>query len=361
MSMANETMNLTPQDKSNFFVRVLKYFVPWKGDGVSEVIRKFVFVFAIIIFCVSLGQLKAFLQTSEADKSYVQKIQDELEPVFDSSTPDDSNRVASPEDESPEAQSKDRVVQPWAKKLVKRNSDAVGWIRIPDWTDANGNLYINYPVLQYVSDDPSIGNEYYLKKNIDKQYYESGSIYADCMVPIDENGQADNITVYGHHMRSLGTAFTHLAEYKQGVDFLKKHPVIEFNTIYENNQKYVIVGCYIANKDESQDNGKIFDYWRYRNFDEDHTFESFITNVRKYSWYSSEVECDEDDDYLTLQICSNEVEGLRWIITAKKMDADDNLDLIVKSYKEKADKDVYFPKCWRDVWGNTKQYFGWAY
>ncbi|MDE6148707.1 MAG: class B sortase [Ruminococcus sp.] len=359
MSMANETLNLTPKDNGNFFVRVLKYFIPWKGDGKNEVIRKFVFIFSIVVFCFSLGQLKAFLQTDEEEKSYVQQMQADLSPTFDSVNDDSS--IASPEDESPEAQSNERIVQNWAKKLVKRNSDSVGWIRIPDWTDSNGNLFIDYPVLQYVSDDPSVGNNYYLKKNIDKEYYESGSIYADCMVPIDENGQADNITIYGHHMRSLGTAFTHLAEYKQGVDFLKKHPVIEFNTIYESNQKYVIIGCYIANVEESQDNGKIFDYWRYRNFDEEHTFESFIENVRKYSWYSSEVECEEDDDYISLQICSNEVNDLRWIITAKKMDADDNLDLIVDSYKEKADKDVYFPKCWRDVWGNTKKYFGWAY
>ncbi len=358
MSMANETLNLTPKDNSNFFVRVLKYFIPWKGDGKNEVIRKFIFIFSIVVFCFSLGQLKAFLQTDEEEKSYVQKMQAELSPTFESE--DDSNTV-SPEDESPDAQSKERKVQSWAKKLVKRNSDSVGWIRISDWTDSSGNLFIDYPVLQYVSDDPRVGNNYYLKKNIDKEYYESGSIYADCMVPIDEKGQADNITIYGHHMRSLGTAFTHLAEYKQGVDFLKKHPVIEFNTIYESNQKYVIIGCYIANTEESQDNGKIFDYWRYRNFDEDHTFESFIENVRKYSWYSSDVECDEDDDYISLQICSNEVKDIRWVITAKKMDADDNLDLIIDSYKEKADEDVYFPKCWRDIWGNEKQYFGWAY
>ncbi|MBQ9374992.1 MAG: class B sortase [Ruminococcus sp.] len=360
MSMANETINLTPKDNSNFFVRVFKTLVPWKGDNAREILRKIVFLTAIVVFVVSLGQLKGFLQEDEKDKTYVQKMQQELEPVFDSSLAEPSSKV-SPDDEAPEAEIKARVVQPWAKKLVKRNSDAVGWIKIPDWTDNAGNLYINYPVLQYVSDDPSIGNEYYLKKNIDKQYYESGSIFADCMVPIDKNGQADNITIYGHHMRALGTAFTHLAEYKQGVNFLKKHPIIEFNTIYESNQKYVIIGCYIANKDESQDNGRIFDYWRYRKFDEEHTFENFISCVRKYSWYSSNIECDEDDDYISLQICSNEVEGLRWIITAKKMDADDNLDLIIKSYKEKANKDIYFPKCWRDVWGNTKQYFGWAY
>ena len=67
-----------------------------------------------------------------------------------------------------------------------------------------------------------MGNNYYLKKNIDKEYYESGSIYAGIVwFRLMKKGQADNITIYGHHMRSLGTAFTHLAEYKQGVDFLK--------------------------------------------------------------------------------------------------------------------------------------------
>lgn len=353
MSMANEVYNLAPRDESNFFVRFLKYFIPWKGDNKNEIVRKIIFAFSIVVFCISINQLKAFLQEDAAEKNYALQVRDELSPDFN----DDGIDA----DDSPEASLKERVIQPWAEKLVKRNSDAVGWIKIPDWNDTNGNPYIDYPVLQYVSDNTDVGNKYYLKRNIDKKYYESGSIFADCIVPIDENGQADNITIYGHHMRKLGTAFTHLAEYKQGVDFLKKHPVIEFNTIYESNQKYVIIGCFVTNSEEWQDGGNIFDYWRYRNFDEEHTFKSFIANVKKYSWYSSDVECEEDDDYISLQICSNEVKDMRWVIVAKKMDADDNLDLIVDSYKEKADKDIYFPKCWRDVWGNTKKYFGWAY
>ena len=360
MSMANEVYNLAPKDESNFFVRFIKYFVPWKGDNRNEVLRKIVFVFSIVVFCFSVGELRAFLQEDEDETNYAIQVRKDLSPVFD------DEEIAA--DDSPEAAKRNRVVQPWAQKLVKRNSDAVGWLKIPDWGDDTGNLYIDFPVLQYVSDNTDIGNEYYLHKNIDKEYYESGSIFADCVAPIDKNGQPDNITLYGHHMRRLGTAFTHLAEYKQGVEFLKKHPVIEFNTIYESKQKYVIIGCCIVNKDETLDNGKIFDYWRYREFDEEHPFKEFISNVKKYSWYSCDVKCDADDDYLTLSSCSNEAGAVgndeakaRWIIVAKKMTAEDNLDLIVDSYKDKADKDIYFPKCWRDIWGNTKQYFGWAY
>ena len=89
-------------------------------------------------------------------------------------------------------------MQAWAKKLLKRNKEVVGWIKIPGFTNSEGKEYINYPVLQH-SD-----NDYYLTHNIDNQPYESGSIYADYVVPIDKNGQADNITIYGHHMRKLG-------------------------------------------------------------------------------------------------------------------------------------------------------------
>jgi len=46
---------------------------------------------------------------------------------------------------------------------------------------------------------------------------------------------------------------------------------------------------------------------------------------------------------------------------AKKLTPRDNIDLIIKSYKEKPDKDVYFPKYWRDLYGNNKIYKGWEY
>ena len=37
MSMANETMNLSEKDDTNFFIRVVRYFIPWKGDGADSV------------------------------------------------------------------------------------------------------------------------------------------------------------------------------------------------------------------------------------------------------------------------------------------------------------------------------------
>lgn len=361
MSMANEIKNISEKDDSNFFVRFVKYCVPWKGDKSSEVVRKIVFIFSIFIFVFSLNELTDFLQSDQEELNYAQEIV-RYEPNFDEVNLDEVSGDAEEAEENPESVVEERTVQSWAEELLDRNDEVVGWIKIPGFVNSEGEEYINFPVLQHVTDNIEEGNNYYLKRNIDEEFYDSGSIFADCVIPIDENGQADNITIYGHHMRRLGTSFTHLAEYKEGVDFLKEHPVIEFNTIYDNGDKYIIIGCFVAAADDSQDDIPIFDYWRYRNFDDDqYSFESWIDNVRMQSWYSADVECTEEDQYITLSTCSNEVSDMRWVIVAKKITADDNLDLIVDSYEERDDKDIYFPKCWRDVWGNNKKYLGWSY
>ena len=64
MSMANETMNLSEKDDTNFFVRVVRYFIPWKGDGAGEVFRKIVFMFSIVLFCVSLNERRSVQKDS---------------------------------------------------------------------------------------------------------------------------------------------------------------------------------------------------------------------------------------------------------------------------------------------------------
>ena len=356
MSMANETMNLTEKDNTNFFIRFFKYFIPWKGDAKGEVVRKIIFMFSIFLFCISLGQLKDFLQADKEELSYGQDIVDKYEPDFSGDLDLNKNNGSDVNIDSPESQNKNRSIQDWAKDLIKKNSDVKGWIKITGFDNSDGKEYINFPVLQHTD------NEYYLTRNLDKEYYYSGSIYADAWATINEDGQSDNITIYGHNMRYLGTSFSHLTEYKKGVDFLKKYPVIEFNTIYDTSCKYVIVSVFVVNANESQDDKKLFLYNAYRYFDDgDYNFDDWYDEIKKRSWYSSDVECTASDKYITLSTCTNETSDLRLAIVAKKMTADDNLDKIIESYKDKDNKDIYFPKCWRNVYGNNKKYFGWDY
>lgn len=354
MPMNNETFGLDKNpDNSNFFVRLIKYFLPWRGDRASEIIRKVIFIGSIVLFCSSFNQLTEFLVTDKEVGEYNAQIQS-LEPDFSDEVYFGGGSGQTADNENPE--SVKREVQEWAEPLIKRNKEVVGWIKIPGFVNSSGKEYINFPVLQH--DD----NDYYLTHNMDNQVYESGSIFVDSVLPVTAEAQPDNITIYGHHMRQLGTSFTHLAEYKSGIDFLKKYPIIEFNTIYESGQEYAIISCFIGIANESQDSGHPFDYWRFRNFDDgDYKFETWLDNIEKASWYSVDIQCDPDDDYISLSTCSNEVANMRWVIVAKKLDSDDDKAAVMASYKDKKDKDIYFPQVWRNVWGNNRKYLGWSY
>ena len=169
MAMFNETANLTDRDDSNFFLRFVKYFIPWKGDKSSEVVRKAAFCASLVLFSMSLNKLSDYLGASrEEQKSYIQEVVVQYEPKFDGNVSYDANKGADDYDAAdPEASQQKLKLQDWAKPLLKRNKDVIGWIKIPGFTDYSGEEYVNFPVLR--GED----NKYYLLKNLDKEHYES--------------------------------------------------------------------------------------------------------------------------------------------------------------------------------------------
>ncbi len=72
-------------------------------------------------------------------------------------------------------------------KLKDINEDVVGWLKIP-------NTNIDYPILQ------GNDNEYYLNRNIYKEYNRNGSIYLDANN--DEYFNDNNSIIYGHNMNT---------------------------------------------------------------------------------------------------------------------------------------------------------------
>ncbi len=354
MSIENELSGLENRDDSNFFLRVLKYFCPWKGDTLSDLIRKIIFIASVVIFCISLGELIDFYNASDEELQTLAKIQ-EFEPEANT---EDTTAAAVPNEDiiTPE-----EMLPKWYE-LYSLNQDVIGWVKIDTFRAKKNDpktCFINYPVVQV--DD----NKEYLHKDIYGNTLESGTLFADYFVPITPFHRPDVITIYGHNMRSVGTMFTHLGEYKRGVKFLKKNPIIDFDTLYTNGDRYIIIGAYIANYKASQDDGDVFYYWRFTDFDDDkYTFEKFKEGIDKRTWYSNEIDCKEDDEYLTLSTCSNEVDDLRWVITARKIRDDEDeedIEKMVNSYKKREDKDIYLPKCWTDVWGQVTMYKGWDY
>lgn len=343
--------------QSNEF-SIKEYLIPAKSDSKSEKMRKVIFLCSVVLFVVSLVHLGLFLRSKGTEESYQQELLSYAPKLSDAPvSPAQTTKTSEPSQPVQPVQPAERVIQPWAQKLLDKNKDVVGWLSIPTHTDSKGKAYIDTAVVK------GKDNSEYLYLNLDRKYSISGTLFADYKTQIDKDKQSDNITVYGHHMGYIGTGLTHIHEYKSGVDFLKKNPVINFNTIYDGtNQRYAIVGCFIANAYESADNGNIFKYWAVTDFGQGGTdFNEWIEKVRKYSWYSADINCTDKDDYLTLSTCSDECWGIRWVIVAKKLTASDDLARITQSYKAKAEKDIYFPAVWVNKLGNKKVYYGWDF
>ena len=338
------------------FAAIRDYLIPSGKDDRSEKLRKIVFLFSIVIFIASLVQLGLFLRNKGVQESYQQELlsyapqlDDEPAKTTSASSPGGKN------DTKPKQAQ--RTIQPWAQKLLGRNKDVVGWLSIPTLTDSSGSAYINTVVVK------GKDNDEYLYLNLDKTYSETGTIFIDTRCSIQKDSQSDNITIYGHHMNYLGTGFAHLHEYKENADVLRKNAVINFNTIYDGtNQKYAIISCFVTNAFEGADNGNIFRYWDTTNFKKDGSdFKKWIDEVNKRSWYACDINCTAQDDYITLSTCSDEVWGIRWVIVAKKLTANDDIEKIKSSYRAKADKDIYFPANWVNKIGNKPVYYGWDY
>ncbi len=360
MSMYNELSSLrhTEEKEENFFIRFFKYFVPWKGDGLSEIFRKLVFIASIVVFCYSMSDLSEYLSGNAKTNQLIDEMQ-EIKPTVNSS--DDAQSITheggsqnNGNTDAPPAGSEENysteIGESW-NSLLEINEDVVGWITIETMKDSSGELYIDYPIVQ------GENNDYYLNRDIKKNYSSSGgTIFLDYASNVVPGQRTDNITIFGHNMKA-GTFFGRLDEYKSGVEFLKNNPLITFNTLYSTyDEKYIIVGCFLANVEEDQDNGTVFRYVGYRNFDSKHPFETWKAEMEKRSWYSSSIPMDESDKYITLSTCSADIDNMRWVIVARKLRSGENVDELVATYEERDDADIYFPQRWIYSWGNKKVY-----
>lgn len=83
--------------------------------------------------------------------------------------------------------------------LMQINEDIVGWIDIPA-------IDISYPILQ------GKDNEYYLHRDIYKEYLYAGSIFMDANN--NDDFQNFNTILYGHNMRD-GSMFAKLKDFQQ--------------------------------------------------------------------------------------------------------------------------------------------------
>ncbi len=182
------------------------------------------------------------------------------------------------------------------QSYIDKNSDFVGYIKID-------GTAVDYPVVQ-CNDD-----EFYLTHNFDKQPEERGAIYMSSAC--DSSLRDFNTVLYGHNWLDT-TMFSEVTKY-ENIDFYKEHPVIHFDTAY-NDMQWKIFAVFITNADENEDDGYIFNYI-YPHLGGEN-FSGYISEVNKRTLYKTGVDVNSSDKILTLSTCSRKMD-----IAGNKADA----------------------------------------
>lgn len=143
-------------------------------------------------------------------------------------------------------------ILPSFKKLLEINPDTVGYIKI------DGTL-VDYPVVK------GTDNDYYLTHDFYKNESRSGTVMMDYRNKVTADGHSGNLVLYGHNM-AVGTFFAPLNEYwrtmydsydEPSKSFYKEHPVIRFDTLYEQAE-WKVFGFGLFNVAESR--GEVYEY-----------------------------------------------------------------------------------------------------
>lgn len=330
-------------EKENPMLRVAKYLIPWKGDKPLEMVRKIIFLAALIVLVVSLVSLGITANNKVKDT----KDNNDLSNLYHG-TGTGSTTVEIDTTKREELQREHPQVMDEFLPLLEINEDVVGWITIGDEDDP----FIDYVVMQ--GDD----NSYYLNHNYKGDKSVSGAIFADYRDPITADDQPANIVLYGHNMSS-GEYFARLTRYfnyrpsgNTGMEFYKQHPTLTFSTLYEKSTYKIFAGVLMNVRKKD---GEVFRYIDGLNFGTKAEFDDYCANILDRStFYSPDVDLKYGDELLTLSTCIfdyGDAFDLRWVVFARKVrDGEDPTVDVERAY---ANPDpLYFEKYYRYYGGS---------
>lgn len=284
--------------KPNWFIRFLRWLLPWKGDGFGEIIRKILFLIALIVFIGAAGYLGNYFVQRYISAQTAQQISDLY---YNGSS--DGDHIPLPDG-----------YQQKFDNLYQINQDIKGWINIPD-------TKVDFPVVQ------GTDNDFYLHKNIYKKYDQNGVPFLDYRNELTQSTQSSNLVIYGHNMRFDGV-FGGLVHYND-LTYYQNHPVITFDSVYKDMKWKIFAGFYV-NTTPAEDNGNpIFDYQNYLDLTNKNRYNEFISQVLSRSVVKTNVDVKYGDKLLTLSTCANEFKDGRFVVVARLVrdGEDENVDV----------------------------------
>ncbi len=289
-------------------------FIPRKGDSKKEIASKVfsLISLAVLIVCIVILGVYFYHQfEAKKNNENIKVIYNQAQQKNEAAVTEDQTLV----DESvPEVERPPLVKTSAAEEMLAINKDYAGYVYIP-----------NVMSEAVVKTD---NNEYYLNHNFYDQTRSCGTVFADYRNVVNDYSDkvSDNIILYGHNQRD-GTMFGNMDYYKWDYKYWLKNPYIYFDNHYSSGT-YVIISSFVINTEPEHDNGNVFDYNNYINFQSEgtYTYENFIKEITERSHFITGVDVNEDDKFLTLSTCTYEWEPARHVIVARKLRSGETTD-----------------------------------
>ena len=243
------------------------------------------FIVSVVLLTISIYFLMGMFLQERQDNQLQHQLQEVLQEKSDETGEDSSG---------------DSLTQIDAGILAlhEENPDCIGWITIE-------GTRIDYPVMHRPGD-----KNYYLHRDFNGEYSANGCLYlAEECVP----GDSDNLIIYGHHMNS-GKMFADLEKYKDE-DFYKEHPMIQFRTIW-GNEEYEILAAFTTPVYTGND----FNYYSFIKAQKGEDYEYFIREIKRKGIYETKVTAFYGEKLLTLSTCEYSQKNGRMVVVAKKVE-----------------------------------------
>ncbi len=294
--------------KLPWYKKILRMMVPTKKDSTVDKARKIIFDLAILVFIGSCTYLVNYYGESDRNAKFYDGIAGML-------------------GKGEVSENYPRAYLTKFASLWEMNEDIIGWLTI-DGTQ------VNYPVVQ--TDD----NEYYLRKDFSKADNKHGIPFADCRVDISI--PSTNIPIYSHNMKD-GQMFGELINY-QDLNYYKQHPVINFDSLYEEG-KYKIVGMFIAST--LPEHAPNFEYHNFIQASSDEDLMNFANDVLARSLIITGVDIQPGDQLITLSTCTYDFKEARFAIVARRVREGESET--VDTSAAKINPNPVMPKAWYEA------------
>ena len=189
---------------------------------------------------------------------------------------------------------------PHMANWYSKNSDVIGYLRVPDTMIDN--------VVMYTPDDSTK----YLYHNIEGKFRAGGELLMDTRCNMDPESPV--LMIHGHNMIN-GTKFKDLLNYSMN-GYWKNHSTVYYTTLYEEREYEVFAAFFDKVYDVDAD---VFKFYEFINPQTEEEYNEGIAYFQKLSEFDSGITPEFGQRLLMLVTCEYSTPNGRFVVVAREV------------------------------------------